>query len=157
MNAAHPAARPDWPAAIRRYLVAAAIGHLAWEVAQLPLYTLWRSASPSLIAQAVLHCIAGDLAIATVVLTLALATVGTADWPNRRVFAVAGVVVVLSVAYTAYSEYLNTVVRQSWAYTDAMPTLLGIGLSPLAQWVIVPVLALAWACRSTVPVAIRRS
>ena len=79
MNAAHVTVRPDWLAAIRRYLVAAVAGHLAWEVAQLPLYTLWHTASPRLIAWAVLHCTAGDLAIAAVALTLALATVGTAD------------------------------------------------------------------------------
>jgi hypothetical protein len=147
VNAAHARVHPEWLGAIRRYLLAAAIGHLAWEVAQLPLYTLWHSARPSLIAQAVLHCTAGDLAIASVALTLGLAAVGTGNWPTGRVLAVGGVVVALSVAYTAQSEFLNTVVRHNWAYTDAMPTLLGIGLTPLAQWVVVPALALAWACR----------
>jgi hypothetical protein len=147
VNAAHATVHPEWLDAIRRYLLAAAIGHLAWEVAQLPLYTLWHNAPPSLIAQAVLHCTAGDLAIASVALSLALSAVGTADWPAGRFRAVAGVVVALSVAYTAQSEFLNTVVRQNWAYTDAMPTLLGIGLTPLAQWVVVPALALALACR----------
>jgi hypothetical protein len=137
-----------WLAAVRRYLLAAAVGHLAWEIAQLPLFTLWYSASSGKLVGAVLHCWIGDLAISAATLLLALAGSGTADWPLRRGVIVAGIVVALSVGYTTYSEYLNTVVRQSWAYSPAMPTLLGVGLSPLAQWVIVPVAALAWARRS---------
>lgn len=149
VNAGQAAAPADWLVAIRRYLLASAAGHLAWEFAQLPLYTLWHTATASQIAGAVLHCTAGDLAIASAALMLALAAVGTAAWPGRGFTAVAGTVIVLSVSYTAYGEYLNTVVQQSWAYTDRMPTLLGIGLLPLAQWVAVPTVSLAWACRRT--------
>jgi hypothetical protein len=142
-------ARQDWLAAIRRYLLASAAGHLAWEVAQLPFYTLWLTGTAGQIAWAVVHCTAGDVAIASVTLALALAMAGTANWPARGVVAVGGIVIALSVAYTAYSEYLNTVVRQAWTYTDMMPTVSGIGLLPLAQWVVVPILALAWGCRRT--------
>ena len=143
--------RPHWLAAIRRYLVASAIGQLAWEIAQLPLYTLWRSAPVDQIVRAVLHCWAGDLAIASTALTLALAIIGTREWPARHMFAVCGITVALSLAYTTYSEYVNTVTRQSWSYAAAMPTVMGIGLSPLAQWVIVPVAAFIWATRSATP------
>ena len=45
----------------------------------------------------------------------------------------------VGVAYTAFSEWRN-VYRLS-AYTDAMPLVLGIGLSPLMQWILVPLLA----------------
>src|SRR5215467_10683065 len=34
----------------------AAIGHFFWEVAQLPLYTLWRTGTPREIAFALFHC-----------------------------------------------------------------------------------------------------
>ena len=52
--------------------------------------------------------------------------------------------------YTVYSEYLNTVVRGAWAYTEWMPTVpwLGTGLSPLAQWLIIPTVTLIWAGRT---------
>jgi hypothetical protein len=55
--------------------------------------------------------------------------------------------VIVAVGYTVYSEYMNTVVRQSWAYTEWMPRLpwLGTGLAPLAQWFVIPPLALLWA------------
>ena len=56
---------------------------------------------------------------------------------------------VLSVGHAAYNEYVNIMVRRSWAYADAMPKLLGIGLSPLPQWVIVPAAAIAWAAWRT--------
>jgi hypothetical protein len=50
-------------------------------------------------------------------------------------------------AYTVFSEWLNTEIRGSWAYTDAMPQLplVGAGLSPLAQWIVVPLIAFWWA------------
>ena len=35
----------SWLSAIRRYLIATLIGHVVWEIVQLPLYTLWRTGS----------------------------------------------------------------------------------------------------------------
>jgi len=57
--------------------------------------------------------------------------------------------VMVGVAYTIYSEWLNTTIRQGWAYSPMMPVLppLGTGLSPLLQWLIVPSLALSVATR----------
>jgi len=50
----------------------------------------------------------------------------------------------LGVGYTVASEWLNVVVRQTWAYTQAMPRLppFGTGLSPVLQWLLLPGLAL---------------
>ncbi len=47
--------------------------------------------------------------------------------------------------YTIYSEYLNIAVRRAWGYSELMPTLppLGTGLSPLLQWVVVPLVGFA--------------
>lgn len=136
-----------WLVAVRRYMMASTVCHLTWEVAQLPFYTLWLTGTAGQIAWAVVHCTAGDLAIASATLILGLAAVGTNDWPRKGVAAVGCIVIVLSVGYTAYSEYLNTAVRQVWAYTDMMPRLFGIGLLPLAHWVVVPILSLGWGCR----------
>jgi len=49
-----------------------------------------------------------------------------------------------SLAYTIFSEWMNTVWRESWAYSAWMPLvpILGTGLSPLAQWVVIPAAAL---------------
>ncbi len=138
----------DWLAAFRRYLATVAAGHLAWEVLQLPLYTIWEEASPLAIAWAVVHCTAGDVAIAAAALGAALVAFGRSRWPAERFGAVALAAVTVGIAYTIYSEWLNTVVRQSWAYAAAMPVVppFGTGLSPLLQWIAVPVFVF-WAIR----------
>jgi hypothetical protein len=141
------APRACWLRAIRRYLAVATAGNLVWETAQLPLYTIWRNGSVPVLARAVFHCTAGDVVIAAVALMIGLATVGDAHWPDERSLAVALAVLAIGVGYTVGSEYVNTVLRQSWAYTEQMPTLpwIGTGLAPLAQWVVVPTFALALA------------
>ena len=38
------------------WLLVSLVLHLTWEIAQLPLYTLWREETPAYIAWAVIHC-----------------------------------------------------------------------------------------------------
>jgi hypothetical protein len=45
---------------------------------------------------------------------------------------------IIGIVYTACSEYVNVHVVQRWAYSLWMPTVAGIGLVPLLQWVAVP-------------------
>lgn len=138
-----------WLGVVRRYLLVSAIANLAWETAQMPLYTLWRSGTRRDVASAILHCTAGDVLIAAAAMLLALALLGSPDWPAKSRWRVGICTVLFGVAYTIYSEYLNTVVRSAWTYTEAMPVLpvVGIGLAPLVQWVAVPAVALLVACR----------
>lgn len=138
---------PRWLAAIRRYLIAIAGGNLLWEAGQLPLYTLWRTGTPGEIAVAVLHCTAGDLLIATGALIASLAVFGAPLWPEETALTVAVPTILMAMGYTAWSEYMNTEVRQSWTYMAWMPTLpwLDTGIAPLLQWAIVPAAALRFA------------
>ena len=138
---------PVWLPALRRYIAAIVGGNFVWETAQLPLYTIGREGSPRAIAVAVLHCTAGDVIIGTLALVAALALFGNEAWPGERAGTVVITTVAIGVGYTVWSEYLNTVVRRTWSYAAAMPILpgLGTGLSPLAQWFIIPAAALAWA------------
>lgn len=143
MIARDPSPRCDWLTTIRRYLLASAAGHLVWEMAQVPLYSIWRTGTTRDIATAIVHCTLGDLSIALVTLSLALVIIGSSGWPSQQFAAVLATTVVLSVGYTVYSEYVNTIVRQSWAYGPLMPILpwTGTGLSPMLQWIVVPSLA----------------
>jgi hypothetical protein len=128
-----------------RYLALATVLNLAWEVAQLPLYTIWATAPLRTSLFAAVHCTAGDLAIGAVTLALAIVVAGR-NWPKENFASVSAFAVVLGVAYVILSEWLNVEIRGSWAYTPAMPRLpwIGTGLAPLAQWLIVPAAAL-WA------------
>jgi hypothetical protein len=131
-----------WLVALRVYLAITVAAHLIWEVAQLPLYTIWSAGPPQEIAFAVLHCTVGDLMIATLSLVVALVCFGGPAWPRERFIPVMAATLVIGIAYTVYSEYLNTAVRKTWAYSELMPTVppLGTGLSPLLQWVVVPII-----------------
>lgn len=116
--------------------------NLVWEIAQLPLYTLWEDAAPSVVAYAVVHCTLGDVAIGASALAIALVLTRAeaADRWNLRV--VLPLLLTTGVGYTAWSEYVNTVVRASWSYSGLMPVVsfggFDIGLAPLLQWLVLP-------------------
>lgn len=148
---------PDWPSALRRYLLASVGLHLVWEVLQLPLYTIWTEAIPRQ-AFAVIHCTLGDLMIAGLSLLAALALIATPKWPRSGARTVWLLLLAFGLGYTIYSEWMNVNVRGSWAYAPMMPTLpvIGTGLSPLLQWVFVPTAAL-WFAMATPPWGSERS
>lgn len=124
---------------------------LAWEIAQLPLYTIWSEAAPAYIAFSVAHCTLGDVLIgaAALLLALILAREGClACWRWRRIAALAAL---LGAGYTVFSEWANTAILGSWAYAASMPRIelggIEIGLTPLLQWLVLPPLALYLASR----------
>jgi hypothetical protein len=129
--------------ALMVYLAVSAGLHVVWEMLQLPLYTIWRTGTAREIAIAVVHCTGGDLLIAALSLGGAILMPGNRGWTieRRQVFLVT---MIFGLAYTIFSEWLNTAVRQSWTYSDLMPTLpmLGTGISPFLQWLVIPSIAL---------------
>ena len=131
------------PAAMARAGVwlALAFGlNLIWEIAQVRLYTLWGEANVMTVAWALLHCTAGDVVIATALFALAGMVLRRVDWPAVHPW-IGGVMVVIgATAYTVWSEWYNVYRAGNWAYTASMPTIFGIGVSPLLQWLIVPLL-----------------
>ena len=132
-----------WLQALRAYSVMLLVGNLLWEIAQLPLYTLWHTATLPEIAFSVLHCTGGDLLIGMGTLLMAVIVGGGSEWPHRHLARVAVTTIALGLLYTTYSEWLNVEVRRTWAYAEIMPRLpwLGTGLAPLAQWGVVPAFA----------------
>ncbi len=132
-----------------RYLAIIALGNLAWEIAQLPLYTIWSSGTWRELVIAVFHCTLGDVLISAACLFLGLLVAGRGRldrWSGR----IAAVGIPLGVGYTVFSEWLNVAVRKSWAYAPAMPVLpgLGTGLAPLLQWLVVPAFGFWLVARS---------
>ena len=133
-----------WLPVLRRYFTVILLGNLAWEVAHLPLYTLWATGTLREKVFAVAHCTAGDLLIAAASLLGALLLAGDRRWPRAGFTRVALVALGAGIGYTIFSEWLNLVVRESWAYADSMPLvpIVDVGLTPLLQWIIVPSAAL---------------
>ena len=136
-----------WIRALRIYLTAVAVANLIWKTLQLPLYTIWQTGTLRTQAFAIVHCTIGDLVIALCALMVALIVFGDGEWPHRRFQPVAILAILLGLAYTVFSEWLNVVVRASWAYSERMPILrlpgFDIGVSPLLQWIVVPLAAFA--------------
>lgn len=126
------------------YLMVVTAGNLVWEFLQLPLYTIGQSGTWREQAFAVAHCTAGDVLISTWTLIVAIVLSRQWDWPVRGGAVVALVTIVISVAYTFYSEWQNVYVVKTWAYASGMPRIvvgtIAIGLSPLAQWIVIPAL-----------------
>ena len=134
-----------WRVILLGYVPFTAVAHLAWELLQLPLYTIWRAGTPSEIAFAVLHCTAGDVLIALAALSLALVITRGGTFADWNLLTVGGATMALALAYTVVSERVNAGLGY-WAYGDTMPVVpaIGVGLSPVAQWLLVPALTFAW-------------
>jgi hypothetical protein len=125
--------------------------NLAWEASHVRLYALWTETKASYIAFSVLHCTLGDVLIGAAALFLALIAGREglpAQWRWRRIVALTALA---GTGYTVFSEWMNITLFRSWTYAESMPTLdLGgfeLGLTPLAQWLVVPPLALSLAAR----------
>jgi len=122
------------------WIVAAFALHGIWELAQLPLYTLWDDLDRWRVARYVLHCLAGDVLIAVTTYLLTAIVFRDLDWPRRRPWLAGAFLIALGVVFTAASEWYNVYVLGGWAYKSTMPLIGGIGLTPLLQWVFVPAL-----------------
>lgn len=137
--------RQAWRLIVRGYLPWLAALNLTWEVAQLPLYTLWTRAPPAGIAFAVAHCTAGDLLIGSAALAIVLMLTRSAALVGWKWARISSCTALIGVVYTVFSEWTNTTLFR-WAYSELMPTIvLGateVGLSPLLQWLVVPPLSL---------------
>lgn len=112
--------------------------NLAWEIAHARLYTLWGGADRMNIAWSLVHCSLGDVAIALAAFALAGIALRQADWPVLRPWAGGAIVILGTMAYTAWSEWYNVYQAGNWGYAANMPLVFGIGLSPLVQWLVLP-------------------
>ncbi len=121
---------------------------LIWEIAHLPLYTIWRDQPFRESITAAIHCTFGDVAVAFACFVIASILIRFI-YVTKTALMFGGLVIVLGVTATASLEILSTQVLSRWSYAPAMPVLpvLGIGLSPLLQWIFVPAIALGLLAR----------
>lgn len=146
MNTSVTMPRLVW-SVLQRYLLCIALLMLLWEIAHLPLYMIWNEASWTQLIYAIAHCTLGDIAIALSSLVFAVLMTNR-DWPESINVRMVVALTLAGIGYAIYSEASN-LARGAWAYNASMPTLplLGTGITPLLQWLIVPPLALFFAAR----------
>jgi hypothetical protein len=128
---------PPWKTPEIHLLVPGSSLSLLWEFLQSPFYTDTFTAPWTTLAANRLHCAGGDALVLlgafwSVALGWGRTWMRSSRWMPYLTFLIIGIV------YTACSEYVNVHVVQRWAYSLWMPTVAGIGLVPLLQWVAVP-------------------
>lgn len=118
-------------------IVGGAVLNGTWEALATPLYAdgsrewsylLWTRA----------HCTAGDVLLLLFAHAVTALAFRDRKWIWRSRAVPFASFVTIGIAYTTWSEWFNTRIAGSWEYADAMPTILGLGLVPLAQWLVVP-------------------
>jgi len=111
---------------------------LLWELAQSPLYADTYVESLGTVLWYRIHCAAGDVLILLAAWLAAAGVARSRQWYRhpgvREWFAF----VLLGLAYTSFSEWRALSVTHAWTYSTHMPTIAGIGLAPLVQWVVLP-------------------
>jgi hypothetical protein len=127
-----------WRLISRGYLPWLGLLNLAWESAHVRLYTLWNEATTAYIAFSVV-----------LLLSLILLRAGAAA--HWRYPPIVLVTTLMGTAYTIFSEWMNLTILRSWTYNESMPRVglagIEVGVTPLAQWLVVPPLALYLARR----------
>jgi len=129
------------------------LGHFAWELLQAPLFASLGQTEHFAGILICLKATLGDLVIALAAFWCAALVGKGRDWIANTSVAAPAVFFAVGLVATIGLEYLHTEVTGRWAYDVGMPTLpvLGTGLSPILQWVFVPMLVLFYmrrlACR----------
>lgn len=85
--------------------------------------------------------------IACASFALASASLRGTGWPAHSPRRGLAMLLAIGLAYTVFSEWRNVYPLSSWAYAGAMPTLWGIGLAPILQWLFMPALTLGLQIR----------
>ncbi len=122
--------------------------HFTWEFLQAPLFRNMRDATHMDGIRMCLQATLGDMVIALIAFWVASFLAGTRHWaalPNRWTTAAW---LSTGLAITVALEFYSTEIAGHWAYDVTMPRLpvIGTGLSPLLQWISVPMLVL-WYLR----------
>ncbi len=127
-----------WMAVI---LIAFAL-HFSWEMAQHNLYPLTHSMPFWRATAFCARATVGDLVITTVAFSAAAMSVGW-HWPLlRRRLSSTLIFLTIGILLTIGSE-IYAVSTGRWAYDERMPQIFGVGLSPLLQWIVIPLLEIA--------------
>ena len=120
--------------------------HFVWEMLQAPFFVGMTDAPHW---AAVLRCSrasAGDVAITWFAYACAAWAASSRSWLATLPTLAVLLYLAVGLATTVLLEWVNVYARSAWAYGPEMPTVLGIGITPLLQWLLLPPLTL-WLAR----------
>ncbi len=124
--------------------------NFVWELLQMPLFAGFADFP---YYQTILHCTKatfGDVLISLVAFAGACLITRSRMWivsmNKSGVVSFLAIGLVITVAF----ELLATGPLNRWEYSESMPTVIGVGVSPLAQWVILPLIQLWFVKRQII-------
>ncbi len=135
------------------------LAHFIWEMLQVPWFSGMMEASHGAVVWLCTRATGGDVLILLAGFWLASIVRGHRRWLLRGERKPAVIVIVTGVVVTVALEWLATGPLDRWSYAGSMPVvpLIGVGLAPLLQWLLLPPLILWLARRHMLGAATIRS
>ena len=143
---------PRRPAPEVDLLVLSFLGHFTWEILQAPLFASLSKTDHYIGIAVCLQATFGDLAIALAAFWSAAFVGNGRKWFANKGAPAFSVFFAFGLLATIGLEYFNTEVTGRWTYDGVMPLfpVVGTGLSPILQWIFVPMFVL-WYMRRLTP------
>lgn len=118
--------------------------HFTWEFLQAPLFRSMEPLSHFDGIRVCLQATLGDMVLALVAFWATSIVTGTRRWHVRPDARAIAIWMVSGLVMTVVIEFLSTEILDRWTYAEAMPRLplVGTGLGPFGQWVVVPMIVL---------------
>lgn len=116
--------------------------NFVWEMWQILFFEGMADAEHSQVVWMCTQASLGDGIIAVIAYASAILVAKNIMWlnePSNRTFFV---YISTGLLITVLFEFASTQVLSRWSYSDSMPMVLGIGLTPILQWVFIPIVVL---------------
>ncbi|KUO54821.1 MAG: hypothetical protein ACR2PC_02560 [Tsuneonella suprasediminis] len=140
-NGEQAESHPEVWLAVQGFLVA-----FLWEMLQMPFYVMDGMTAWAVTKSCALASL-GDAGIMVGAAWIADRLTGGGLWHERLSSPPVGIFLGVGLAATAAIEWMALRSDWGWSYSQSMPTLFGIGVVPLAMWVVVPLASLGLARR----------
>ncbi len=127
--------QPWWTLGFFSFLV-----NFPWEILQAPLYSGLGDAGHWRATLLCLTATLGDVVITWVAYGIVGMGVGSKAWLQEPTVRRMASFLALGVGITIGMEFLNMYHLGRWSYGGAMPTVFGMGITPVLQWILLPCL-----------------
>lgn len=127
--------------------------HFVWEFLQVPFFAGLPTSEHWPAIKVCTRATIGDVGFALIAFWTTAAFSRSRRWITMSSGRELAVFLTVGLVLTVVAEFHATEVAGRWSYADAMPTLpvLGTGLTPLLQWIVVPLLVVSLGRRTIAP------